>query len=71
MVTKFLALGGVGVSVRDFSVKFLQCLKSLKLFQKHTGFFPPKGIEKYKLINLKFRFGDPKHWEYLTLALPQ
>lgn len=41
---------------------------SLKLFQKYVGFFfPPKGIEKYKLINLKVRFGDPKHWEYLTL----
>lgn len=31
------------------------------------GFFPPKGIEKYKLINSKFRFGDHKHWDYLTL----
>lgn len=58
MVTKFLPLRG---GCKGFLCNILQCLMSLNLFQKYVGVFSPKGIEKYKLINLKFRFGDPKH----------
>lgn len=51
----------MGGGCKGFLCNILQCLMSLKLFQKYVGGFSPKGIEKYKLINLKFRFADPKH----------
>lgn len=70
MVTKFLPLGAVRGGCKGFLCNIFAMSYESKIISKIYGFFffPPKGIEKYKLINLKFRFGDTKHWEYLTLG---